>query len=277
MLAKARYVILLAIVFGLLASYSVYRYLLRYDAMVEAKELVTAELVVAARDVEGGREIGEEDVQVVTWPVELVPQSHFAAKADVVGRVCRHPVVEGEAIVEPRLAPPGSDQGLAANIPEGYRAMTVPVNLVSGVSGFVLPGSRVDVLVSMRTSDRRREPVAKTILQDVRVIAVDQQLEGRDGRPVNSRAVTLLVEPTDAEKLGLASTEGTLLLSLRNSSDQGTESTAGTNVAALMSTKKPAPTRRAKPAPAPVVTTEQSRRKVEVIRGTQRSTEELDD
>ncbi|MGD8395430.1 MAG: Flp pilus assembly protein CpaB [Candidatus Eiseniibacteriota bacterium] len=276
MLAKARYVILLAIVFGLLASYSVYRYLLRYDAMVEAKEIVTSDVVVAAHDVEGGRKLGEEDVEVVAWPIELVPQNHFASAEEVVGRVSRHPVVHGEAIVEARLAPLGSDQGLGANIPEGYRAMTVPVNLVSGVSGFVLPGSRVDVLVSMRTSDRRREPVAKTILQDVRVIAVDQHLEGRDGRPLSSRAVTLLVEPTDAERLGLASTEGTLLLALRNSSDQGTESTAGTTVAALMSTKKPAPARRA-PAPTPVVTTEQSRRKVEVIRGTQRSTEELDD
>jgi len=275
MLAKARYIVLLAVLFGILASYSVYRYLLRYDTMVEAKEIVTEPVLVADRELTAGQEISADDLKLSEWPVEIVPPEHFTSIDEVVGRISRYPLGVGEPVVESRLAPPGALQGLAATIPPGYRAMTVAVNMVSSVSGFVLPGSHVDVLVSMRPAGKK-DAVAKTILQYVRVLAVDQHLEGRDGRPLSSRAVTLLVQPDEAEKLGLAVTQGTLQLALRSSTDEEINPTRGVTVASLMNAEtKKKTVRRVAKAPAPP--TEESRFKVDVIRGTKRSTEELDD
>ena len=154
MLAKARYIVLLAVLFGILASYSVYRYLLRYDTMVEAKEIVTEPVLVADRELTAGQEISADDLKLSEWPVEIVPPEHFTSIDEVVGRISRYPLGVGEPVVESRLAPPGALQGLAATIPPGYRAMTVAVNMVSSVSGFVLPGSHVDVLVSMRPAGK---------------------------------------------------------------------------------------------------------------------------
>jgi pilus assembly protein CpaB len=273
MFGKARTTILLAIGLGLLASTAIYRYLLRYDDMVEAREVMTTPIVIAARDVPFGTELTPADLALSSWPVELAPKEHFAAVDSVLGRVNKSPLVAGEPLIESRLAPFGADRGLAMLIPEGFRAMTVPVNVQSGVSGFVLPGSRVDVLVSIR-AESQRDPVAKMILQNVKVLAVDQQMEDQDGRPITSRAVTLEVEPEEAEKLGLASTEGTLLLALRNAADQETKGTAGATFAKLLGSEKP-PVRKvvvvqAPPPPPKGV-------EVEVIRGGRRTAEKLDE
>jgi pilus assembly protein CpaB len=271
MFGKPRITILLAICFGLLASAAIYRYLLRYDDMVEAQEIVTRPVVVAARDVPFGSELSPDDLSLTHWPAEIAPKAHFTVVDSVIGRINRSPLIVGEAVLESRLAPVGSDRGLAMLIPEGSRAMTVPVNVVSGVSGFVLPGSRVDVLVSIRPRSNR-EPMAKMILQNVRVLAVDQQMEERDGRPITSRAVTLEVGPEEAEKLGLASTEGTLLLALRSSIDSGVNATAGATVSKLLGSGKPKVRKVVKrnPAPPPDPGVE-----VEVIRGTERTAEKL--
>ena len=274
MFGKARITILLAIGFGLLASTAIYRYLLRYDDMVEAREIMTAPVVVAARDVPFATELVAADLALSSWPVELAPKEHFAAVDSVLGRVNKSPLVAGEPVLESRLAPFGADRGLAMLIPAGFRAMTVPVNVQSGVSGFVLPGSRVDVLVSIR-AESHRDPVAKMILQNVRVLAVDQQMEDQDGRPITSRAITLEVEPEEAEKLGLASTEGTLLLALRNAADGETKGTAGATFAKLLGSEKP-PARKVvvvqAPPPPPPKGVE-----VEVIRGGRRTAEKLDE
>ncbi len=272
MLGKARITILLAVGFGLLASTAIYRYLLRYDDMVEAKEVMTSPVVVAARDIPFGTELTPGDAALSRFPVELAPKEHFTSVDSVVGRVNKSPLVAGEPIINSRLAPMGADRGLALLIPEGYRAMTVPVNVQSGVSGFVLPGSRVDVLVSIRP-DTQRDPVAKMILQNVKVLAVDQQMEDQDGRPITSRAITLEVEPEEAEKLGLASTEGTLLLALRNSIDSDTKGTAGATIAKLLGSEKP-PVRKVM-VQAPPPTPEPPKKQVEVIRGSHRTAEKL--
>lgn len=270
MFGKPRITILLAIGFGLLASTAIYRYLLRYDDMVEAQEIVVRPVVVAARDVPFGTELVAEDLALARWPVEIVPREHFSVVDSVIGRINRTPLIASEPVLESRLAPEGSDRGLAMLIPEGYRAMTVPVNMVSGVSGFVLPGSRVDVLVSIRPRSNR-DPVAKMILQNVRVLAVDRKMEEDDQRTIDSRAVTLEVGPEEAEKLGLASTEGTLLLALRSSIDTGVNATAGATIAKLLGTGKPAP-RRVVTTPPPA---EPPGVEVEVIRGTKRTAEKL--
>lgn len=271
MLGKARITLLVAVGCGLLAATAIYRYLLRYDDMVEAQEVVTTPVVVAARDVAFGQELGADDLALARWPVEIAPKEHFAALDSVVGRVNRVPLVAGEPVLESRLAPSGAGSGLALLIPAGYRAMTVPVNVQSGVSGFVLPGSRVDVLVSIRP-ESNRDPVAKMILQNVKVLAVDQQMDREDGRPVTSRAITLEVDPEEAEKLGLASTEGTLLLALRNMTDNTTNATAGATIARLLGAEKPPVKKVAPPPPAPA---EPKGVEVEVIRGNRRSAEKL--
>jgi pilus assembly protein CpaB len=273
MLLKPRITMLLAIGFGLLAATGVYRLLLRYDDMVEAKEVLTQPVVVAARDIPFGTELAAADLTVASWPVEIAPREHYAQIDSLVGRINRTPLTAGEAVIDSRLALTGADRGLAMLIPDGARAMTVPVNMVSGVSGFVLPGSRVDVLCSIRAQSER-EPVAKMILQNVRVLAVDQQMEEHDGRPITSRAVTLEVGPEEAEKLSLASTEGTLLLALRSSFDNSTNATAGATISKLLGRDKPpvkpvAVVRPPEP-PAP------KGLEVEVIRGKERTAEKLD-
>jgi len=273
MLLKPRITLLLAAGFGLLAATGVYRFLLRYDDMVEAQEVMTQPVVVAARDIPFGTELAASDLSIASWPVEIAPREHFAGVDSLIGRINRAPLMAGEAVIESRLAPAGADRGLAMLIPNGSRAMTVPVNMVSGVSGFVLPGSRVDVLCSIR-AQAEREPVAKMILQNVRVLAVDQQMEEHDGRPITSRAVTLEVGPEESEKLSLASTEGTLLLALRSSFDNSTNATAGATIPKLLGRDKPpvkpvAVARMPDP-PAP------KGLEVEVIRGKERTAEKLD-
>jgi pilus assembly protein CpaB len=275
MMGKPRVTFLLAIGFGLLAATGVYRLLLRYDDMVEAREVQTQPVVVATRDLPFGTEIQAADLTVTEWPIEIVPREHVGAVDSLIGRINRVPLIAGEAVLESRLAPAGADRGLAMLIPDGSRAMTVPVNMVSGVSGFVLPGSRVDVLCAIRR-DSDREPVAKMILQNVRVLAVDQQMEEQDGRPITSRAVTLEVGPEEAEKLSLASTEGTLLLALRSSFDNSTNATPGATIPKLLGREKPPPkpvaqVRPPDPPPPPPKGLE-----VEVIRGKERTAQKLD-
>jgi pilus assembly protein CpaB len=165
------------------------------------------------------------------------------------------------------------------------RAMTVPVNVVSSVSGFVLPDSKVDVVVTIRP-ETEKETMSKLVLQNLIVLAADQKLEDQDGRPMKVQSVTLLVTPSEAEKLALASNNGDIQLVLRNPADADSAQTSGTTILKMLASKEPvqraAPVPRMRPPRAvvqPKVEAEKPAKKpiqVEVIRGSKRTEEKFE-
>jgi pilus assembly protein CpaB len=165
-----------------------------------------------------------------------VPAGAFSDLAQLQDRVLRLGVLKGEAIVERKLAPQGSQGGLSAVIAEGKRAMTVRVNDVVGVAGFALPGTYVDVMVNTHREQGRGEDaqISKTVLEQVLVLAVAQQASRDETQPKVVSAVTLELSPQDAEKLDLARSVGTLSLVLRNQVDRQRVSTQGSTKQQLL-------------------------------------------
>jgi len=178
------------------------------------------ELVVASQTLPLGATIHAGSVKVVRVPQRLFPSGGFSGIEEVVDRPVVSPILEGEALVEGRLAARGSGLGMAPMIPPGMRALSVRVNDVAGVAGFVLPGMRVDVLVTGRPPGRD-DSVTTTVLQNIVVLSAGQTLQAdAKAQTINAPVVSLLVDPAQAEILTLANTEGHIQLVLRNSTDQ---------------------------------------------------------
>lgn len=234
-----------ALLFGLLAAVSVSRYL--SSAQAYTKNL--SHVAVAKVAIPLGTKIIAEHVMMVQFPKESTPDGTFDAPEKLVGRVAVTNIAAREPITEARLAPEGTAGGLSAVIPEGYRAMTVKVDDVVGISGFIMPGALVDVVVVIDPAENtsRQDPISKIVLQNIKVLANGQNIDKpEDEREANSvKAVTLQVTPEQAEKLALASSEGKLQLVMRNPTDQGNEETKGINKRALLGGDK------AMPAPEP--------------------------
>lgn len=224
-----------ALMFGLVAAFAVSRYL--SSANVYAKSLNS--VVVAKVDIPIGAKIIPEQLTVVQFPRESTPDGTFDNPQKLVGRVAVQNIAAREPLTDSRLAPEGSAAGLSAVIPEGYRAMTVKVDDVVGISGFIQPGTLVDVVVVIDPEEKMSEqgPISKIVLQNIKVLANGQNIDKpKDDREANSvKAVTLQVTPEQAEKLALASTEGKLQLVMRNSIDQDDEQTNGVNKRTLLS------------------------------------------
>jgi pilus assembly protein CpaB len=282
---RIRVVVILAVIFGLLASVAIYRYLAQYDRVIKEKKIATQPVVVASVDMPFGTVLNSDNTEAAKWPMEIVPLGAVASTEEVMGRVVRTPVSAGEPILEGKLAPVGIDRGLPMRVPVGMRAMTVPVNTVSGVGGFVLPDTKVDVVVTIRP-ETKKETVAKLILQNLSVLAADQKLEDNDGRPMKVQSVTLLVTPTEAEKLALAANMGDIQLVLRSPADADSAGTDGTTIIKMLATSEPVqratpkrPVRRTRRVTTPRKVEEPKREptKVEVIRGTKRTEEEFED
>ena len=234
-----------ALLFGLLAAVSVSRYL--SSAQAYTKNL--SRVAVAKVAIPVGTKIIPEQVMMVQFPKESTPDGTFDNAEKLTGRVAIANIAPREPITESRLAPEGTAGGLSAVIPEGYRAMTVKVDDVVGISGFIMPGTLVDVVVVIDPADHAgmQDPISKIVLQNIKVLANGQNIDKPDNqREANSvKAVTLQVTPEQAEKLALASSEGKLQLVMRNSVDQGDEKTPGVNKRGLLSGE------RATPAPEP--------------------------
>jgi len=229
-----------ALLFGLLAAVSVSRYL--SSAQAYSKDL--NRVVVAKVAIPVGTKIIPEQVMVVQFPKESTPDGAFQLPEKLTGRVAVINIAAREPVTESRLAPEGTAGGLSAVIPEGYRAMTVKVDDVVGISGFIMPGTLVDVVVVIDPGDRgSQDPISKIVLQNIKVLANGQNIDKPENqRDVNSvKAVTLQVTPEQAEKLALASTEGKLQLVMRNSIDQGDEQTTGVNKRGLLNGEHAAP------------------------------------
>jgi pilus assembly protein CpaB len=283
---RIKVIVILAVVFGLLASVAIYRYLSQYEKLVKEKKIAEQPVVVASRDLPFGSVLDATSVETVGWPVEIVPVGTISVSDDVYGRVVKSPLVAGEAVLETKLVPIGMNRGLAILVPPGMRAMTVPVNVWSGVAGFVLPESKVDVVVTIKP-ELEREQVGKVILQNLTVLAADQKMEDTDGKPIKSTAVTLLVTPSEAEKLALAASEGEISLVLRNPADADSAGTSGTTIAKMLSKSEPVqrirtPVRVSRPRA--VVTQAETPAKpekktvgVEVIRGSKKTEEKFEE
>lgn len=234
--------VLAALAFGLIAAVSVSRYLA--NAQEYTKNL--SNVVIAKTDIEIGSRIIAEQLSVAQFPRNVAPTGTFAKiDENIVGRIAVTRISAREPITENRLAPEGSAAGLSAIIPEGYRAMNVRVDDVVGISGFIMPGTLVDVVVVIEPPDTspNRERVSKIVLQNIKVLANGANLD----KPKNEKeaervkAVTLQVTPDQAEKLALASSEGRLQLVMRNSIDQGDEVTPGANKQTLLTGERALP------------------------------------
>ena len=230
-----------ALVFGLLAAVSVSRYL----SGVQAYTKNLNNVAVAKVDIPVGTKIVAEQVTTVQFPNGSTPDGTFDTADKLVGRVAVTSIAAREPITDAKLAPEGTAAGLTAVIPEGYRAMTVKVDDVVGVSGFIMPGALVDVVVVIEPNDSTSSqgPISKIVLQNIKVLANGQNIDQpKNEREANSvKAATLQVTPEQAEKLALASTEGKLQLVLRNSVDQGDEQTAGVNKHTLLTGERALP------------------------------------
>jgi pilus assembly protein CpaB len=235
-----------ALLFGLLAAVSVSRYLSSAQATTKEFNRVT----VAKVPIPLGTKLIPEQLMVVQFSKESTPDGAFESPDKLVGRVAVMNIAVREPLTESRLAPEGTAAGLSAIIPEGYRAMTVAVNDVVGISGFIMPGTLVDVVVVIdpqQSNGVQQGPISKIVLQNIKVLANGQNIDKPENqRDANSvKSVTLLVTPEQAEKLALASSEGKLQLVMRNSIDQDDEQTKGIDKRGLLGGD------RAVPAPEP--------------------------
>jgi pilus assembly protein CpaB len=174
------------------------------------------------------------DIKLVKIAVSAFPKNGFSKPEEVYDRPVTSPILQDEALLEGRLAPRGSGLGLAPIIPVGMRAVTVRVNDVSGVSGFVLPGMRVDVLVTGHPPKGDSLTITRTTLQNIMVLSAGTSIQADSrGAAIPAPAVTLLASPEQAELLTLANSEGHIQLVLRNASDQTVEKTKGAQLTEL--------------------------------------------
>ena len=212
-----------AILIGLLASIYVYK---TFQRATYVKPLVTQTIVVAAMPLQVGTPLDEHNLRTISWPGDEPLAGSFLRESDCIGRAVITPMAENEPVLEANLAPRAAGAGLPATIPEGMRAVSVAVNDVVGVAGFVIPGTMVDVLVTGELPGKHEgvdNNITRTILENVRVLTAGQQIEqNREGKPEKVPVVTLLVSPDDANKLTMASTEGKIQLALRNTIDTKT-------------------------------------------------------
>jgi pilus assembly protein CpaB len=205
----------LTLALGMFVSHQVYRTLQSRTAYANA-----VDVVVAASDIGVGAKIEDKDIKVVKVPVAIAPPGSLSRKSQALGRGFVLPITKGEFILANKLAAENAGSGLPGLIPPGMRAVSVRVNEVVAVAGFVIPGTRVDVLLT-GTPSGNNEQQTTTVLENVAVIAAGQQLERNSaGEPQSVSVITLLVSPEDAEKLTLASSKGRIQLIPRNPLDQ---------------------------------------------------------
>ena len=225
-------VLVVAAVVGLLASTLVYRVL---KQVAQSQETDT--IVVATVNMSMAETVTSAHVQLVPWPSKSVPAGALRTVAEAEGRVVRASIVAGEPMLDGKLAPQLAGKGglMPMLVPEGQRAVTIKVDDAIKESGFVLPNSRVDVLVSMAKDKASQDRISKVIIQDVTVLAAGQTVELRDNKPVTITTVTLALDPAQAERLALAQSEGKLTLAMRNLRDNKIVQTKGVTAASLLS------------------------------------------
>jgi pilus assembly protein CpaB len=286
-------VLAVAVITAGIAAFAVYQAIQRRP--VREVEVGTVPVVVATKILPVGTRLTPDDVRLAAWPVKSQVPGAFADLKTVLDRGVVEPIGENEPITARKVAGPESGAGLPPVIPPGMRAVSVRVNEVVGVAGYVMAGTRVDVLVSARNdgTSSGRAPMARTVVSNVMVLTNGTNVsteEGRDGQAQLARVVTLAVLPEDAERIVLATNEGKISLALRNPLDVEPTKTTGIKMDSLMRgpgvepvvvdpvIRRVAP-RRVQPAPTPVVAAPPPPPqvyKVETIRAAKRTEEVVD-
>jgi pilus assembly protein CpaB len=268
-------VLLLAVTTGSGLAYATYNFM-NSKPQGQPVAAPTQPVVVAASDLSLGSELKNDDLKVMQFPKGQAPDGSFARPEEVIGRGVIVNIVKNEPILGAKLASKEAGAGLPPIIPAGQRAVSVRVNEVIGVAGYVLPGTRVDVLATASPTSNQSDMITKVVLQNIQVLTAGTRIEqdDKEGKPVQVTVVTMAVTPEQAEKLALASTEGKIQLALRNPLDTSTPETPGIRPALLLGTARPVRMVRkeGKPGQAPVLVAEPAPT-VEVIRGDKRATE----
>lgn len=277
-------VLVVALLAASVASFVVYRAL---AAGAGAQQPQTIDTLVAARPIAAGTMLTRDHVKVVQWPAGARLEGSLGDPRTVVDRGAIVSIAANEPVTEAKLAAIGAGAGLPPTIPPGMRAMSVRVNEVVGVAGFVVPGTRVDVLVTFESRGQASDSVARVVVSNVQVLTAgtrfDQEKARQDNRPIPTSVVTLLVTPEDAQRVALAAAEGRLMLTLRNPLDNAPTESAGIRAGGLMGQPPPPPVEAPRPRPrtalvaaAPVLPPPPpppTPYTVEAIRGAKRTTE----
>jgi pilus assembly protein CpaB len=231
--------LLVAVVLAVAAGGSVYWYLKEVpaSATTEADAAETISVVVASRDVTFGTTLESHHLRVVEFPEESVPAGSYSNVDTVIGNTTKVFVVAGEPILASKLSAIGG--GLSVRIPAHMRAMSVKIDEVTGVSGFVLPGDRVDVVVTVDNVNGSNVAVTKTVLQNIEVLAAGTKTEEKNNHNITVQTATLLVDPEGAEKLALGVHQGKVHLSLRNPVDQQLVEARSTDTRQVLGMNKP--------------------------------------
>lgn len=226
-------VLVIALSAGGVFAYATYNFV---QQPAPAASMKTQSVVVAAADLQLGKELKPEDVRMIQFPEGSVPMGTFTSADDIMGRGVISPIVQNEPILSAKLASKEAGFGLPPIIPPGMRAVSVRVNDVVGVAGYVLPGTRVDVVATVNPTQNQIDVTSKVVLANVQVLTSGTKIEqdGDKGKPMEVSVVTLLVDPSEAERLTLASTEGKIQLALRNPLDKTAPVTSGVRPAALL-------------------------------------------
>ncbi len=261
--------LLMALLVSVVVTFFLYRHIKR---LYSGAQLV--KVVVASKPLDTGTPLTADDLTLIDWPSNAPIDGTFHKPEDLNGRIVMYPIAFKEPVREGLLAAPGATVGLTAKIPDGMRAVAIVTNEVNNVSGFLLPGSHVDVLVSFR-QDGAKDPMTTTVLQDIQVLSTGEKLQPDvNGKPQNVKVVTLLLSPDDSEKLLLATNQGTVQFVLRNASDQDKPVIKPVNMKELQTGATPAtpvvvarkaPTAAAPPKPANIY-------EVETYDGTKKNT-----
>jgi pilus assembly protein CpaB len=278
-------VVIVAVLLAAVASLGMYR-VVSARPVSDDGAIKTVDVVVAQHPLPLGTRVTRDHVKLAKWPADTQVTGAFAKVEEVVDRGLIATVDENEPLTAAKLAPLEAGAGLPPSIPQGMRAVSVKVNEVIGVAGFVVPGTRVDVMVTLTNRQAQQESVTRVVVSNVQVLTAGtryDQENAKDGKPIPSTVVTLLVSPEDGERIALAASEGQIMLTLRNPLDTSQPTTAGTRTTALLGQSAvvapvtPRPARASAPAkpvqaepaaaPAPKSYT------VEAIRGAKRSEE----
>lgn len=255
-----------AVIAGLVATLAIRRYVILKTTIPVA---ATRQVVVAAEDISPGTALSSQIVKIVTWPQEVIPPRSAASMGEIEGRVVKVPIPQGNPILSSMLAPQGTAAGLSGILADGKRALTVKVDEVAGVAGFIHPGDHVDVLVDMPLLSEPRNHLSKTILHNIPVLTTGQTWQqGGDSKPMVVNTVTLELTPPESEVLNLASNEGRIRLALRNRDNTNINPTEGVTTSFLMDgVAKKAEKVAAKPT--------REMKGIEVIKGLDRTEEKL--
>lgn len=223
--------VVLAGVFGLAAVFVAQMWLSRQDALrskamkVDTKPAATRKVVVAKSPLRFGNALQANMLSEVDWPENAVPAGAFASVNEMLAkgkRIVLAPIEPNEPVLATKITGPGERATLSAVIHQGMKAVTVRVNDVEGVAGFILPGDRVDVMLTRRSDGATKDGTTDLVVQNVPVLAIDQLADQRSDKPTVAKAVTLEVDTVDAQKLTLSAQLGVLSLALRKAGETGT-------------------------------------------------------